>query len=142
MTLLLLRVICMSDKLANALDLAPLDKNFNPTSSPIRVENSDNVNKDFEYARGNLINIIEKGNEALDGILEVAQMSQHPRSFEVVAELIKTMAETNKDLLELSKRKKDLDASDNKSPQTINNNLFVGSTSELTKLIKQQNEQK
>jgi hypothetical protein len=52
------------------------------------------------------------------------------------------MAETNKDLLELSKRKKDLDESDAKSPQTINNNLFVGSTSELTKLIKQQNEQK
>ena len=75
-------------------------------------------------------------------MLEVAQMSQHPRSFEVVAELIKTMAETNKDLLELSKRKKDLDESDAKSPQTINNNLFVGSTSELTKLIKQQNEQK
>jgi hypothetical protein len=131
----------MSDKLANALNITPIDKNFNPTSSPIRVENSDNVNKDFEYARGNLINIIEKGNEALDGILEVAQMSQHPRSFEVVAELIKTMADTNKDLLELSKRKKDLEELDIKSPQTINNNLFVGSTSELQKLIKQQNEQ-
>lgn len=141
MILLLPRVICMSDKLANALNITPIDKNFNPTSSPIRVENSDNVNKDFEYARGNLINIIEKGNEALDGILEVAQMSQHPRSFEVVAELIKTMADTNKDLLELSKRKKDLEELDIKSPQTINNNLFVGSTSELQKLIKQQNEQ-
>ena len=132
----------MNDKIATALDVVPLEKNLNPTSSPIRVESTDKVNVDFEYARGNLINIIEKGNEALDGMLEVAQMSQHPRSFEVVAELIKTMAETNKDLLELSKRKKDLDESDAKSPQTIKNNLFVGSTSELTKLIKQQNEQK
>lgn len=132
----------MNDKIAAALDIVPLENNLNPTSSHIRVDSTDKVSVDFEYARGNLINIIEKGNEALDGMLEVAQMSQHPRSFEVVAELIKTMAETNKDLLELSKRKKDLDESDAKSPQTINNNLFVGSTSELTKLIKQQNEQK
>jgi len=131
----------MNDKIATALDVVPLENNFNHQGSPIRVENSDTVSTDYEYARGNIINIIEKGNEALDGMLEVAQMSQHPRSFEVVAELIKTMAETNKDLLELSKRKKDLEQDTASNNKTINNNLFVGSTAELQKLLKQQNEE-
>lgn len=107
---------------------------------PITIEqklpdiSSSQVTTDFEFARGNLINTIMKGSEALDGILDVANISQHPRGYEVVATLINSLTAANKDLLELSKRKKELEAE--KSPTTINNNLFVGSTAELQKLIK------
>ena len=110
------------------LDLAPLP------DSKVTVEPFNQVNSDFEYARGNLINIIEKGSEALSGIIDVAAMSQHARRFVVVATLINSLTAANKDLLELSKRKKELDGES--APTTINNNLFVGSTAELQKLIK------
>jgi len=119
-----------SDTISQALDLAPIEI---VEAEKIKVDN-DEIKTDFEYARGNLINIIEKGNEALDGILDVAGMSQHPRSFEVAATIINSLAAANKDLLELSKRRKELEGE--KSPTTINNNLFVGSTAELQKLIK------
>jgi hypothetical protein len=101
------------------------------------------VPTDYEYARGSMIGVIEKGNEALSDMLSVAQQSQQPRAYEVVATLLKTIADTNKDLLELQKKHKDIENMDGpQTPQTINNNLFVGSTAELQKLIKQQNEQK
>lgn len=119
-----------NDPIGQALDLAPIENN----SVTIIDESEKQVKNDFEYARGNLINIIEKGNEALDGILDVAGMSQHPRSFEVAATIINSLAAANKDLLELSKRRKELEGE--KSPTTINNNLFVGSTAELQKLLK------
>jgi hypothetical protein len=122
----------MEDPISKALDLTPVQ--VEPTPPTIRV----NQPSDFEYARGNLINIIEKGNEALDGILDVAGMSQHPRSYEVAANLIKTMAEVNKDLMDLAIKKKNLDGE--KPAEVINNNLFVGSTAELQKLLKQNNE--
>lgn len=122
----------MSDNISKALDLPPLDEKIEVLDKQPTVED------DFEYARGNMLNIIEKGNEALDGILQVAGMSQHPRSYEVAANLIKTMAETNKDLLELTKKKKEI-LKDETKPTTVNNNLFVGSTAELQKLLKQQN---
>ena len=122
----------MSKEISDTLGLTPL-----PPSQPDVIE-LENLDSDYEFARGNLIRVIEKGNLALDGILNVADMSQHPRGYEVVATLIKTMADANKDLLELSKRKKDLSGNTN-SPKTINNNLFVGSTAELQKLLKDAN---
>ena len=125
-----------SDPIGQALDLAPIENN----SVTIIDESEKQVKNDFEYARGNLINIIEKGNEALDGILDVAGMSQHPRSFEVAATIINSLAAANKDLLELSKRRKELEGE--KSPTTINNNLFVGSTAELQKLLKNNDPEK
>jgi hypothetical protein len=87
-----------------------------------------------------MISAIEKGQEALSGILDVAGMSQHPRAYEVAATLVKTIADANKDLLELQKRKKDLTGV-GPNPTTVNNNLFVGSTAELQQLIRKQNEQ-
>lgn len=122
----------MSKEISETLGLTPL-----PPSQPDVVE-LENLDSDYEFARDNLIRVIEKGNLALDGILNVADMSQHPRGYEVVATLIKTMADANKDLLELSKRKKDLSGNTN-TPKTINNNLFVGSTAELQKLLKDAN---
>jgi hypothetical protein len=126
-----------NDQIAQTLDLAPLDQ------QPVTTVSSygdTQVTDDFEYARGNLIAAIEKGQEALTNIVDVAGMSQHPRAFEVVATLLKTVADANKDLLELQKRKKDLTGI-GPAPTTVNNNLFVGSTAELQKLIKKQNEQ-
>lgn len=120
------------DPIGQALDLTPIDV----TPAPITRTQTDD---DFEYARGNLISVIEKGQEALNGILDVAGMSQHPRSYEVVATLINTLTTANKDLLDLSKKKQELDGSIG-GPKTVNNNLFIGSTAELQKLLKK-NEQ-
>lgn len=123
----------MNDPIADTLGLTPL------TKIPNAVQPGDTqVDDDFEYARGNLIAIIEKGQEALSGILDVAGMSQNPRSYEVVATLIKATSDANKDLLELQKRKADLTGV-GPNPTTVNNNLFVGSTAELQQLIKKQN---
>ena len=125
-----------NDKIAQSLDLEPMEQ------QPVEVVPEvipSNVQDDFDFARANMVNIIEKGQEALNDILSVAQQSQQPRSFEVVSDLIRTIAQTNKDLLELSKQKKEIEKTD--GPKTVNNNLFVGSTSELLKMLKQNNEQ-
>lgn len=116
------------DVIANSLDLQPIEDN----KKAVR----DNIVDDFEYARGNMIAVIEKGQEALSGILDVASMSQHPRSYEVVATLVKAVADANKDLLELSKKRKDLEKVEHGGPQTVNNNLYLGSTADLLKLLK------
>ena len=116
------------DVIANSLDLQPIEDN--------KKAAQDNIVDDYEYARGNMIDVIEKGQEALSGILDVAGMSQHPRSYEVVATLVKAVADANKDLLELAKKRKDLEKVDNGGPQTVNNNLYLGSTADLLKLLK------
>ena len=126
-----------NDQIAQTLDLAPLDQQHHTVVTSCA---DTQVTDDFEYARGNLIAAIEKGQEALTSIVDVAGMSQHPRAYEVVATLLKTVADANKDLLELQKRKKDLTGISS-TPTTVNNNLFVGSTAELQRLIKKQNEQ-
>jgi hypothetical protein len=116
------------DVIANSLDLQPIEDNKKAAQN--------NIVDDYEYARGNMIAVIEKGQEALSGILDVAGMSQHPRSYEVVATLVKAVADANKDLLELAKKRKDLEKVDNGGPQTVNNNLYLGSTADLLKLLK------
>lgn len=124
------------DPIAQTLDLAPL-----VSTPPVVQRFEDNqVVDDFEFARRNLMDAIEQGQSALAEIVSVAGMSQHPRAYEVVATLLKTVADANKDLLELQKRKKDLTGI-GPAPTTVNNNLFVGSTAELQQLIKKQNEQ-
>jgi hypothetical protein len=132
------------DPISKALDLTPLTQLDSKAEIVPFIDQSrqqEQINSDFEYARGNLIAVIEKGQEALTGIVDVAGMSQHPRSFEVVATLINAVTSANKDLLELQKRKKDLlKLEDNKGPTTQNNNLFVGSTAELLKMIKAKND--
>lgn len=128
-----------NDPIAQTLDLAPLDTLL-PSAQPVQQYDSGQVTDDFEYARGNMIAVIEKGQEALTNMLDVAGQSQHPRAYEVIATLVKTVADANKDLLELQKRKKDLTGI-GPAPTTVNNNLFVGSTAELQQLIKKQNEQ-
>lgn len=96
----------------------------------------DDPKKDYDYTRANLYNLISKGQEAIDGILEIAQESGHPRAFEVAGQLIKSVGDVSDKLMDLQKKMKDLDAPQ-KGPTTVNNSLFVGSTADLSKLIKQ-----
>ena len=91
---------------------------------------------DFQYARENLYNLIERGQDGLEELLEIAKQSQHPRAFEVVGQMIDKLANNNKELLNLHKTKKDIQAEKTSGPTNVTNALFVGSTSELQKLLK------
>lgn len=106
------------------------------TVAPAPVADSA-METDYEIARKNLKNLLEDGQEALQQLLQIADASQHPRSYEVVATLIKTLAETSSELMTLAKKKHDISNDTSDSPgDTINNNtIYVGSTSELQKLI-------
>ena len=129
----------MSDKdpISDSLGIEPMAPAGKITSvlPAVKAETND----DYEYARRNLYDLIEKGHNALDEIIDIAKQSQQARAFEVATNLIKTMAETNKDLMNLAKTKKEVDQESplgNGKEKTVNNNLFVGSTSELLKMIK------
>lgn len=125
-------------KLEQSLDIettiVPISKDA------IEVRSTDIPNdqqKDYEYSRSQLYRLVEKGQEAVDGILEIAQESGHPRAFEVAGQLIKSVADTTDKLIDLQKKMKDIEAPTKNGPTTVNNSLFVGSTAELSKLIKQ-----
>ena len=97
----------------------------------------DDIEKDYEYTRGNLYSIIEKGQEAINGILELAQKSEMPRAYEVAGQLIKSVSDATDKLMDLQKKLKDVEEeTKQKGPSTVNNALFVGSTAELAKMIK------
>ena len=97
----------------------------------------DDIEKDYEYTRGNLYSIIEKGQEAINGILELAQDSEMPRAYEVAGQLIKSVSDATDKLMDLQKKVKDVNEdAPQKGPNTVNNALFVGSTAELAKLLK------
>ena len=107
---------------------------------PERIE-KDDITKDYEYTRGNLYSLIEKGQEAINGILELAEESEMPRAYEVAGQLIKNVADATDKLLDLQKKLKDVEEeSVAKGPTTVNNSLFVGSTAELSKLLKKNTE--
>ena len=98
---------------------------------------SDDIKKDYEYTRGNLYSLIEKGQEAINGILELAQESEMPRAYEVAGQLIKNVADATDKLMELQKKLKEVEEEKQvKGPSTVNNALFVGSTADLAKLLK------
>ena len=126
------------DTIASALNLEPLDAEIVPYEEKMPVvhndEKAENIENDYKYARENLYNVIERGTDALNGIVDLAQQSQHPRSFEVVADLIRTLSTANKDLLDLQKKVKDLQPEE-KGPSKVTNNLFVGSTKDITDLL-------
>ena len=106
-----------------------------------RSDLPDDITKDYTYARENLYDVIEKGTSARDELVHLAKASEHPRAFEVVSQLTKTLVDANKDLLEIQKKVKSLRKEDeSKGPNNVTNALFVGSTSELQKLIKGDNE--
>jgi|TARA_R100000027_G_scaffold23864_1_gene17318 hypothetical protein len=100
-------------------------------------ETSDDIKKDYDYTRGNLYSIIEKGQEAINGILELAQESEMPRAYEVAGQLIKNVADATDKLMDLQKKLKDVEEEkQSRGPSNVTNALFVGSTAELAKLLK------
>ena len=103
-------------------------------------ESVDDINKDYEYTRGNLYSIIEKGQEALNGILELAQESEMPRAYEVAGQLIKNVADATDKLMKLQKELKDVKEETTKGPTNVTNALFVGSTADLAKLLKSESQ--
>jgi len=106
------------------------------------ASNIDDIKKDYDYTRGNLYSIIEKGQEALNGVLELAQESEMPRAYEVAGQLIKNVADATDKLMELQKKLKDVEEEKQaKGPTNVTNALFVGSTADLAKLIKQQSKE-
>jgi hypothetical protein len=120
-------------------DIIPTESTEVGISKPERHERND-IEKDYEYTRGNLYSIIEKGQEAINGILELAQDSEMPRAYEVAGQLIKSVSDATDKLMDLQKKLKDVEEEkQSKGPNTVNNALFVGSTAELAKMLKAAN---
>ena len=107
----------------------------------VRDDIGEDPQKDYEYSRAQLYTLVEKGQEAVNGILDVANDSMHPRAFEVAGQLIKHVADTTDKLVDLQKKMKDLDE-DKSGPKSVTNNaMFVGSTSDLQKMLKDMTKQ-
>jgi hypothetical protein len=101
-------------------------------------QSSIDIKKDYEYTRANLYSLIEKGQEAIDGIMELAAESDQPRAYEVAGQLIKSVGDVTDKLIDLQKKLKDMEEETVKTTNNVTNNaVFVGSTSELSKLLKQ-----
>ena len=137
----------LNENLSEIFDVTPIEVPEPPTfdenkSTEIIVhEDQTDVEADYILARNNLKSLIKKGDSAVEEIIKVASESEHPRAFEVAATFLKTMADLNKDLLELQKKRRDLNVEQqSKSGQTTNIDkaVFVGSTAELIKMIKEQ----
>ena len=126
------------DSIEDALDIETSIVSAEEEVKPVvkKPQGDDQIKKDYEYSRGNLYSLIEKGQEAVNGILELAQESDSARAYEVAGALIKNVADTTDKLIDLQKKMKDLDEEPNKGPTNITNALFVGSTAELSKLLK------
>ena len=134
----------MKNHLDDAFNITPTEVTVDETDVVVGVDREkpdrltkDDITKDYEYTRGNLYSIIEKGQEAINGILELAQDSEMPRAYEVAGQLIKSVSDATDKLMDLQKKLKDVEEeSTQKGPNTVNNALFVGSTAELAKLLK------
>ena len=103
------------------------------------VENK-NINNDYNYSRETYYELLEKGKSSLDDMMDVARASEHPRAYEVLATMIKNLSDVNDKLMDLNKKHKDIDKDDNDVKQVTNNNVFLGSTTDLQKLLHKDNE--
>ena len=126
----------LNENLSEILEIEPIE--ITEKSVPVVIENLNSVDDDAEFARTNIKDLIQKGNGAIDSLLEVAKATDHPRAYEVAANMLKSLAEMNKDLMEIQKRKKDLQPKETSPTNGINVDkaVFVGSTKELVKLLK------
>lgn len=126
----------MDDKISKTLNLSPMDYETIDNPNPVaKVEKTDEEN-DYDYARTNFYNVIEKGTDALEQMLDVARASEHPRAYEVVSTLMKTLVDANKDLVSMGEKRTKRDEPESADKPVTNNNLFVGSTAELQQLLK------
>ena len=118
-----------------------LQKHVEKVKPILKKTDTEDVKYDYETSRAQLHQLVSKGQEAVDGILDVARASDHPRAYEVAGQLIKHVADTADKLIDLQKKMKELDADDKKNtPATVNNTMFIGSTSELQNMLKKQKE--
>lgn len=124
------------DKISESLGLEPLEGELVETPNKELITPPESVEDDYQYARDNFYNVIEKGTHALEQMLDVARASEHPRAYEVVSTLMKTLVDANKDLVSMSE-KKVKDQNKEEAQNVTNNNLFVGSTAELQKMLKE-----
>ena len=120
------------DEIFNIETIVPETK---VTKDVIVVDDNADVDTDYKYARENLYNIIERGSDALNDLVEIAGQSQSPRAYEIVGQMIKTLTDANKDLLEVQKKVKDLKKEEG-GPKNVTNALFVGNTTELQRMLK------
>ncbi len=129
------------DSIDKALNVESSIVHVEPTTSEIVQSTSSSQNdikKDYEYTRANLYSLIEKGQEAINGIMELAGESDSPRAYEVAGQLIKSVGDVTDKLIDLQKKLKDVEEDTTKTTNNVTNNaVFVGSTSELSKLLKQ-----
>ena len=124
----------LNEKLSKALNIEPLEIENTPTEI---VEVKDSIDDDAEFARQNIKTLIEKGNDAANHIVEIAKQSEHPRAFEVAAGLLKNLADMNKDLLEIQKRKRDLQPKITQQNINVDKAVFVGTAADLLKQLKE-----
>jgi len=130
------------DELDKTLNIESSIVEVQKESSPIQKSSesvkSDDIKKDYEYTRANLYSLIEKGQEAINGIMELAGEGGSPRAYEVAGQLIKNVADTTDKLIDLQKKLKEVEEDSPKTSNNVTNNaVFVGSTSDLSKLLKQ-----
>jgi|TARA_B100001142_G_scaffold285579_1_gene299997 hypothetical protein len=127
------------DSIDKALDIESsiVESEPAPISKKKEERNKSEIQKDYEYTRGQLYSLIEKGQETLNGIMELADETQSPRAYEVAGQLIKNVADSTDKLIDLQKKLRDLDEDPkSKNPTTVNNTMFVGSTADLAKFLK------
>ena len=125
------------DAIDNALDIETSIVEVEEVPKPVLKSEVNDTKKDYDYTRGNLYSLIEKGQEALNGVLELAQESDSARAYEVAGQMIKSVGDSTDKLIDLQQKMKELDEQP-KGPTNVTNALFVGSTAELSKLIKAQ----
>ena len=129
----------IDSKLDDILDISSEIKT--KTTQVVKVpEKTENIENDYKYTRENLYNLVERGQDAIDGILDVCKETENPRAYEVAGQLIKTVGETAEKLMDVQKKLKDLEK-ENDSVRTQHNHLYVGSTSELQKFLKKSNKE-
>jgi len=115
-------------------EIVEVEKNL-PTLSKSNHSKTEEQTSDYKYSREVFYGLVERGQDAIEGILDIARESEHPRVYEVAGQLIKTVSETTEKLIDLQAKMKELDK-DNTMPNKVNNNLFVGSSTELQRILK------
>ena len=128
------------DKLDKILEIPPSSIIKKPPERKMVESNANDLNTDYRYARENIYNIIERGQEAIEDLLQDARDSGNARMFEVVGQLIKTVGEQNQNLLNVHKQVKDITQETTASPNSVTNALFIGSTAELQQMLKDKKE--
>ena len=131
------------DKLDKTFDIDSAIEKVEDTSTEIKkLSDNKDLQNDYEYSRGQLYNLVEKGQEAINGILDVARNSDHPRAYEVAGNLIKNVADITDKLVDLQGKMKDINQETKKTTNNVTNAMFVGSTSELQKMLKEMGKDK